>query len=75
MEVKSKQSANDVDVNVAQSESVGNAIKHAVDMKSLFELYAYRVISHELFIEKLELAINEYNKERERIYNKYLKKD
>ncbi len=29
------------------------AITHAVEVKSAFELYAYRVISHEIFIKQI----------------------
>lgn len=36
------------------------AIEHALEVKSAFEMYAYRIVSHEQFIERIDDLILYY---------------
>jgi DNA-binding transcriptional regulator/RsmH inhibitor MraZ len=50
-----------------QSQKQTDAIKaqsimHAIEVKSSFELYAYRIISHEQYVERIQELIALFNK-------------
>lgn len=37
-----------------------NAIKLAIDCKALFELYAYRIVDHDTFVESTQSNVKRY---------------
>lgn len=54
------ESQDQITLNLQQEEKLRKSITHAVDIKALFELYAYRIIDHQTFVEKVKNLIEEY---------------
>lgn len=50
---------------------MGISIKHAVDVKAVFELYAYRILSHQKYVEEITRLTEEFQEALNLINTKY----